>query len=190
MNNLLKLNKIDPEEVRRSQSWFSAQIKTLAGQQITSTKLMQSSGLKQTGSLKPGRMYFYFYDTKFKDTLPYYDRFPLLLPFDKTSDSFVGLNLHYLDYKPRMILFQELIKVANAKHIDENSKLRYNWDMIKSVSKMRMAGPCVKRYLMNHVRSPFCEVEPQYWHTAVMMPVQKFVGASTSTIWKESIRKS
>ena len=30
-----------------------------------------------------GRMYFYFYDPKTKDKLPYYDRFPLVLPIEQ-----------------------------------------------------------------------------------------------------------
>lgn len=190
MNQILNLNKIDPNDVKRQQSWFNTEVKKLASQQINQAKLMQSAGLKQSGNIYPGRMYFFLYDPKFKETLPYYDRFPLLLPFERSGDSFLGLNLHYLDYKPRMILFQELLKISNTKHIDEKTKMRYNWDLIKGVSRLHMAAPCVKRYLIGHVRSQFCEVSPEFWHTAVMMPVHKFVGASSTRVWKESTRKS
>jgi hypothetical protein len=42
-----------------------------------------------------GRMYFYYYDPKTKDTLPYYDKFPLVIPIERYSDGFLGLNLHF-----------------------------------------------------------------------------------------------
>ena len=50
-----------------------------------------------------GQMYMFQYDPKYKDVLPYYDRFPLVIPFEQTrrvgiaqGDGFYGLNLHYL----------------------------------------------------------------------------------------------
>ena len=50
-----------------------------------------------------GRLNMFFYDPKFKKTLPYYDRFPLVFPFKRgftrqraiEGGSFLGLNLHY-----------------------------------------------------------------------------------------------
>ena len=30
-----------------------------------------------------GKMYFYFYTPKLKDSLPYYDRFPLVIPIEQ-----------------------------------------------------------------------------------------------------------
>ena len=35
-----------------------------------------------------GKMYFYYYDPKTKDSMPYYDRFPLVIPIDQYSDGF------------------------------------------------------------------------------------------------------
>ena len=43
----------------------------------------------------PGKMYFYFYDPKYKAVLPIYDRFPLVIPIEPYPDGFLGLNLHY-----------------------------------------------------------------------------------------------
>jgi len=44
----------------------------------------------------------------------------------------------------------------------------------------------VKRYLIEQVGSPFAEVNPEFWHTAVMLPVQRFVGARKERVWTES----
>ena len=38
----------------------------------------------------------FVYDPKYKKTLPYYDTFPLVLPLERYSDGFLGLNFHYL----------------------------------------------------------------------------------------------
>ena len=43
-----------------------------------------------------GKMYMFLYDPKHKDTLPYYDSFPLIFPIEFYGDSFLGINLHYL----------------------------------------------------------------------------------------------
>ena len=39
-----------------------------------------------------GRLNMFFYDPKFKKTLPYYDTFPLVLPLEKYTDGFLGIN--------------------------------------------------------------------------------------------------
>ena len=39
----------------------------------------------KTGKLEEGNMYMMFYNAKTKDKLPYYDRFPLVIPFDTVS---------------------------------------------------------------------------------------------------------
>ena len=43
-----------------------------------------------------GSMYMYEYSAKHKDTLPYYDRLPLIFPYKKVKGGFYGLNMHYL----------------------------------------------------------------------------------------------
>ena len=48
------------------------------------------------------------YNPKHKATLPYYDLFPLVLPIQKLSDGFIGINFHYLYPKDRAILLDEV----------------------------------------------------------------------------------
>lgn len=183
---VFELYKITPEEVRKSQTWFNDQVTRLSTKKITPNRIMNEEGWHLTSKLTPGKMYFFYYDPKFKETLPYYDQFPLVLPYDRTKEGFIGLNLHYLDYKMRMGLFQTLLETAGAKHLTETSKIKYSWATVSSVAKLAPAKACVKQYLISHVKSPYCEVPPEFWHTALMLPVQRFVGANKESVWKES----
>jgi hypothetical protein len=109
----LELYKINPEDVKKSQKWFDEQVKKLSTKKVTPNRIMNEEGMHLTSTLVPGKMYFFYYHPKHYETLPHYDQFPLVLPFGKTGNSFTGLNLHYLDYKMRMGLFQQLLKTAN-----------------------------------------------------------------------------
>ena len=71
-------------------------------------------------------LYMYMYDPKLKATLPYYDRFPLVFPFSKTPDGFIGLNMHYLPYQLRMVLLDRLLTFRTNARMDETTRLRYS----------------------------------------------------------------
>ena len=55
-----------------------------------------------------GRLNMFFYDPKFKKTLPYYDTFPLVLPLESFRGGFLGINLHYLPIPLRVRLLDKL----------------------------------------------------------------------------------
>lgn len=133
-----------------------------------------------------GRMYFFFYDPKTKDKLPYYDRFPLVLPIDQYPDGFLGLNLHYIHPKQRIILLDKLSEYTNNNKYDKTTKLRLSYDLLSSSSRIFEFKPCVKRYLFNHVDSRFLEISADEWDIAAMMPLAHFVGASESKVYSES----
>lgn len=186
---VFELYKIEPDDVRRSREWFDQQIKRLSTKKITPNRVMQEEGWHLTSNLVPGKMYFYYYDAKGKDTLPYWDQFPLVIPYGKTEGGFIGLNMHYLEYRPRMILLQEMLKISGNRALTPMSKIDYSWGLIKGAAKMKMAAPCIKNYLIDHVMSPFCEIPPEFWHTAMMLPVQRFVGQKKEYVWKESNKR-
>ena len=131
----------------------------------------------------------YAYDPKTKEDLPYYDRFPLVFPFRKTADGFYGLNMHYLPYDLRIYLLDALLTFKNNSRWDETTKLKYSWALIDGVSKYKAAHPCVKQYLNSHVRSQFRRVSSADWATAMLLPVERFVGASKQQVWSDSRKK-
>ena len=136
-----------------------------------------------------GRMYFYFYDPKTKDKLQYYDRFPLVLPIEQYSDGFLGLNLHYIHPKQRIILLDKLSEFANNSKYDKTTKLRLSYEVLSSASRAFEATPCIKRYLYSHVESRFLEVSPDEWDIAALLPMESFVGASSSKVYADSRKK-
>jgi hypothetical protein len=133
-----------------------------------------------------GRMYFYFYDPKTKDALPYYDKFPLVIPIERYPDGFLGLNLHYISPKQRVLLLDKLSTLLTDDNYDEKTRLRISYDYLARASKMYQAKPCIKRYLYSHIQSRFLEITADEWDIAVMLPVESFAKAKKNKVWSES----
>jgi len=133
-----------------------------------------------------GKMYFYFYDPKTKDTMPYYDRFPLVIPIESYNDGFLGLNLHYIAPKYRMTLLDKLSVTTSNETYDEKTKLKLNYRYLANASKMFEATPCIKRYLFSQIQSRFLEITADEWDIAALLPMESFVGASTSKVHADS----
>lgn len=177
---------ITPESVKKSRAWFDSQIREMAKLRISPNQVLTNSAFRMQGNILPGRLYFFHYDAKHKDTLPYWDQFPLVFPLSKKQGSFTGLNMHYLEYQPRMALLQELIKVNGNKNYTDTHKIRLSWGLVQNMAKLRTAEACIHMYLNDYLASPFAEVHTDYWHTAMMLPVQRFVGASKERVWADS----
>jgi hypothetical protein len=133
-------------------------------------------------------MYFFFYDAKMKDTLPYFDRFPLVIPIEQYANGFLGLNLHYIHPKDRIILLDKLSDIATNKNYDERTKLKISYDYLLSASSIFEAKPCLKRYLYTNISSRFLEIKADEWDIAALLPVENF-NASTSKVYSESRKK-
>jgi len=173
-------------ETVKSVNWYQEQVKSLRG--LTPNKLMQNSPELVTQVL-PGRMYFFVYDAKHKDTLPYWDKFPLVLPFKKVPDGFLGINLHYLPYMVRFKLLGALHVLAVDKTMSESNRLRLSWQLLESSTKFSPVKACVKHYLNSHVHSRFLLIKYPDWVTASQLPVERFVGANKTEVWKDSRKK-
>ena len=165
-----------------SRAWLRAKVKEL---KPTSDKLMTDRQRLKNKSMI-GRMYFYFYDPKTKDSMPYYDRFPLVIPIERYNDGFLGLNLHYIAPKYRMTLLDKLSVTASNKTYDEKTKLRLNYKYLANASRVFEATPCIKRYLFSQIQSRFLEITADEWDIAALLPMESFVGASTSKVYAES----
>ncbi len=167
---------------REARSWLKSKVPKL---KPTKGDLMRDRERLRNKSII-GRMYFYYYDPKTKDSLPYYDRFPLVIPIERYSDGFLGLNLHYLHPKRRIILLDKLSTILTDKRYDEGTRFRISYDFLKRASKIYEASPCIKRYLSSHIQSRFLEVTADEWDIAVMLPVESFAKASASKVWSDS----
>ena len=187
MLDVFEQNKYDlMTAVKRSRSWFDKQVASMAKQQLTPNKVLQGNPDQLVTRIMPGHLYMFAYDPKLKKELPYYDRFPLVLPFRKVKGGFYGINFHYLPPLLRVKLLDRLLMFSNTKGITEDTRLRFKYQMIAGSAKFGWAQPCVKMYLNSHVRSRFAKIEPEHWVTAMMLPVERFAKASKETVWRES----
>jgi hypothetical protein len=169
----------------KARTWLRAKISDLN----PSRQALMADRLRLKDKSMLGRMYFFYYDPKLKDTLPYYDRFPLVLPIERYPDGFLGLNLHYIHPKQRIILLDKLSEFANNDKYDKSTKLRLSYDMLKASSKAFEQNACIKRYLFNHIESRFLEITADEWDIAALLPMESFVGASTSKVYSDSRKK-
>jgi hypothetical protein len=165
-----------------SRNWLKQNVKDLSVNQKSITD--DKSRIAKT--IYPGKMYFFFYDPKLKDQLPFYDRFPLVIPVEKYADGFLGLNLHYLPVKYRVILLDKLYDTLNNDKFDDTTKLRISYDLLSGAARYKEYAPCLKRYLNGHIQSRVIAVEPSSWEIAIFLPVEKFVKQKASYVQKLS----
>ena len=91
--------------IKKSSDWYLKQVQSIASK-ATSRRLMGQG--KLIGRPSAGRLNMFFYDPKWKATLPYYDIFPLVLPLQSAPGGFLGCNFHYLAPGVRFKLLETL----------------------------------------------------------------------------------
>ncbi len=135
-----------------------------------------------------GRLYMYVYDPKHKKTLPYYDVFPMTFIMDFYSDGFLGMNMHYLPPLLRARLMEELLKhqKQQTRRGRKEQYLNISYHILKAAGANKYFKPTIKRYLFDHVKSPFAEVLEPQWENAIFLPVEQFRKKSRSEVWSDS----
>jgi len=171
---------------KQSIEWFRKKAGAMTG--FSNESLMRQDPLKQVSSFKPGSMYMYFYDPKHKDTLPYYDTFPLVVLVGPAPGGFHGLNLHYLPPTLRAKMLDGLMDNINNKKFDETTRMAANYELLQGSSKLKYFKPCFKHYLSNQVKSRFAYVPPPEWEIATFLPTAQFKKASESKVYRDSRR--
>ena len=169
---------------KESRLWFQRKVKALGA--VNRTELMKDDALKDISKPRIGDMVMYFYDPKTKETLPFYDRFPLTIMVQPAPGGFHGLNLHYLSPSIRAVFLDRLMQLAPAqvKETTRITRLRYN--LLKSTEKYKEFKPCFKHYLMSHITSGVARVAMPEWEIAVFLPTQQFAKKSASYVWRDS----
>jgi hypothetical protein len=139
-----------------------------------------------------GRFYFFFYNPKTREKLPYWDLYPMVIPLQRYHDGFLGLNLHYIYPRDRLILLTQLKRFATGPLTDERTRLRLSYPLLKALHQAYRATPCIKKYLGGYVQSRFIEIPPTEWDIAATLPAQIFVSNTSvqkEKVWKDSKEK-
>ena len=176
-------------ETRRSAQWFRDKIKGIKGDlrnRFSSTNAakfyreaedkVNPNVMKRRANL--GDIFCYYYNPKYRNELPYYDMFPMIMLIGTDQDTFTGLNFHYLPPKFRAILLDRV----NAKV----GKGIINW---KKISKIPQVAPTIKRYRFDHIMRKVVPIEENEQEIAIFLPLERFRKASKSSVWADSRRK-
>tara|TARA_B100001250_G_C19812580_1_gene796470 strand:- start:2718 stop:3302 length:585 start_codon:yes stop_codon:yes gene_type:complete len=167
-----------------SRDWFRKKATQLG--RINRNTLMQDKDVNLQNRFGAGSMFMYFYDPKHKETLPYYDRFPLTIVTERAPGGFMGLNLHYLPPVLRAKFLDSLLDITSNKKYNEQTKFNLSMRTLKAASKFKYFKPCLKHYLSQHVRSRFAKVQATEWEIAVFLPVQDFAKRNATYVYSES----
>jgi hypothetical protein len=182
-------NKYNLDEIsQKSRGWYDQEVRKIQRQQHTPQKLLRGNPRNVVQRVYPGKMYMFMYDPVGSEELPYYDKFPLVIPWRRTPTGFIGLNLHYLPYNFRVQLLDRLMVFATNKKMTDTTRLKYSWDLINGIARYKAAKPCVKQYLNTQVRSQFRMIPISDWATAVLLPVERFEKMPKEQVFAESLR--
>jgi len=171
---------------KEAQNWFRKKAQAMG--RINRQELLKDDQVKLVNRQNPliGSMNMFFYDPKHKDTLPYYDRFPLAIIVKPAPGGFYGLNLHYLPNVLRAKFLDALLDITNNDKYDETTKFDVTLKLLQSSSKMKFFKPCLKHYLTRHVRSRLARVQAPEWEIATFLPTAQFEKANKSTVYTDS----
>jgi hypothetical protein len=163
----------------KSTQWFRDKIKEFGTPK--SADLIRDG--KRTSTPTFGLLNMFVYDPKLKEKLPYYDTFPLVLPIEKYSNGFLGINMHYLSMPIRIRLLDRLVDYSNNDKFDTSTKLNVDYSRLKKIDLIK---PCLKRYLASNVKTQFRKVEADEFMVATLLPVQRFKKQSDSHVFAKS----
>ena len=177
------------QEVRRSAQWFQDKIKGLKGEvknRFSSTnaaKFYREAETKVNPNVlkrrvELGDLFCYYYNPKYKTTLPYYDMFPMIMLISAEKDTFLGINFHYLRPKWRAVLLDRVTaKLGNG--LPRWSKLR----------QIRQIAPTIKRYRFDHIMRRVVPIEENEQEIAIFLPTERFKKSAKAKVWADSERK-
>jgi len=169
-----------------SREWFRKRLQDM--RRINRSQLMNQDEVTLANKQNPliGSMNMFFYDAKHKDTLPYYDKFPLVIIIGGAPKGFMGLNLHYLPPILRAKLLDSLMDTTTNKRYDETTRFNVTYKMLAATAKTRFYKPCVKQYLFSQVRSRLARVHAPEWEIATFLPTADWQNSSSNQVYRDS----
>ena len=184
VSDAIRTGKIG-QEVRRSARWFHDKVRGLKGElrnKFSSTNAAKF--YRESEKINPlvfrkrvslGDLFCYYYKPKYRQILPYYDMFPMIMLISAEKDTFLGINFHYLAPKFRAILLDRVSAKVGGSLI--------NW---KKISGIKEIAPTVKRYRYDHIMKKVVPIEESEQEIAIFLPTERFKKASRTQVWADS----
>lgn len=155
---------------KESMAWFRQKATELG--RVGARSVMQDEAVKQLNTVDKnplGNMYMFFYDPKYKEVLPYYDRFPLIIMYGEAKGGFYGLNLHYMAPPLRAKALDAILGDGSLPG--------------------KFVKPMIKHYLFKHVKSKFALVDKPEWEIATFLPLAQWKKTDARKVYADSRRK-
>lgn len=168
---------------KESREWFRKKVQNMRG--INRRELMNSEPLEKRNRSAVGSMFCFFYDAKHRDTLPYWDAFPLVIAVGPANKGFYGLNLHYLPIALRAKMLDSLMDITNNKKYDETTKFEVSYEALQRIAKLKYYKPCFKHYLTSQVEGKLAYIPPPEWEIATFLPTAQWQG-NKGQVYKDS----
>jgi hypothetical protein len=147
---------------------------------------MREEPVEHRAKYAAGSMIMFFYDPKHRDTLPYYDSFPLIIAIGPAPGGFHGLNLHYLPIPLRAKFLDSLMDITNNKRYDESTRFDMSYQFLKSSSTMKYFKPCFKHYLTKQVEGKLAYIPPPEWEIATFLPAAQWQKGGRSQAYSDA----
>jgi hypothetical protein len=188
-------NIVDPRDAAARDSFLKAFEKQADDELQQPTSFAQFSA-KYSDRLSPrleakhlGRLVMFYYSAKHQETLPYWDRLPLILVTAIHRDRVIGLNLHYLPPAQRAQLLDSIVDNEIKNKYKEEDRIRFSYNIMRRAAKNRNFQPCVKEYIQNSkfVKSRFLVIPPDEWERVLFLPFERFASKTRKNVTKESV---
>mgnify|MGYP001571681775 CR=1 FL=1 len=125
--------------------------------------------------LVPGKIYLFMYDAKYKDTLPIWDVFPLVLVVESNNKYIKGLNLHYvLSPLQRQYVIESIIK-KDSKPITKDYSIPINKSGSTGILPQQLIDRSYRNYLKSHLKSYILVIPATEWVNALRLPLGLFI---------------
>ena len=181
VSNFIRAVKDEAEGKPRSIQWYRKKIAEFG--KPGALDLIRDC--RRSGSPVFGNLNMFFYDPKFKKTLPYYDTFPLVLPLGGIAGGFFGINFHYLPIPASIRLIEILKDFTNNKDYNEDTVMNIDYSKVQNINLVK---PTIHKYLSGYTKSQFRRIDPDEFVIAALLPVHRFKKGSENDVWRDSRR--
>ncbi len=142
-----------------SVSWFNANV----------PKLFDA---KRRIPVEIGKMYMFCYNPLYKNNLPYWDKYPLIIVCEIGKNTIKGLNLHYIEPKIRIEIVKGIAESTNGATLTKSTKIT---NIVKYLQKIKNYQYMVKQYSGDGVKSNVLNIPGEQWGLACALPLAKFM---------------
>lgn len=177
--------------------WYIRKTSSYRGNETNITTLRNAESQKLIRGEMLGNLYFFGYEPVYKDKLKYWDAFPLTLIMELTQKGFLGINFHYLPYRHRAYLMDELMELERKNALSERAgvleKRLITYHYLSSFTRYKYFKPALKHYHFNNITTRMVELNKAEWKIALFLPVDDFQKENSKTVWdntKKQLREN